>query len=315
MKISDAEIKLADAFLLQFCCKVEKLYGKDIITPNMHLHCHIKQSLFDYGPIHNFWLFSYERYNGILESIPSNNRSIEIQLMKKFYKEFTLFSSSRFLPDEYQSDFGALMATHLQPTLKGSLHVTIHGKYADLMDPRLVQDWSLQASSSQVVLPKSYVRSVLCESMQSQLQQTYTSLYPKIEADHININATVQKYSSIAIEGINFSSKVKLVVYVTDRTSLTSRPVLLNYFVLHSFYYEDTPHQHAFAVVTWLKNHPAKEFFSKPLELWWKELVDAHLDVFVPIQLLICHSAYCEVKHEEQTVYLMCPIRNIPKLQ
>lgn len=33
MTISDAEIKLADAFLLQFCCQVEKLYGGHVITP------------------------------------------------------------------------------------------------------------------------------------------------------------------------------------------------------------------------------------------------------------------------------------------
>ena len=65
MAITDAQIELVDAFLLQFCCRVESLYGKTLITPNMHLHCHLKQSLYDYGPIHNFWLFSYKRYNGI----------------------------------------------------------------------------------------------------------------------------------------------------------------------------------------------------------------------------------------------------------
>ena len=54
MVITDEEIKLADAFLLQFCYRVERLYGKKIITPNMHLHCHLKQCLYDYGPIHNF---------------------------------------------------------------------------------------------------------------------------------------------------------------------------------------------------------------------------------------------------------------------
>ena len=68
MTITDAQIRLADAFLLQFCRRVENLYGKNVITPNMHLHCHLQQSLYDYGPIHNFWLFSYERYNGILEN-------------------------------------------------------------------------------------------------------------------------------------------------------------------------------------------------------------------------------------------------------
>ena len=35
------DIDLADALLLKFCKKVELLYGKDAITPNMHLHGHL----------------------------------------------------------------------------------------------------------------------------------------------------------------------------------------------------------------------------------------------------------------------------------
>ena len=30
MTITDAQIELADAFLLQFCCRVERLYGKGV---------------------------------------------------------------------------------------------------------------------------------------------------------------------------------------------------------------------------------------------------------------------------------------------
>jgi hypothetical protein len=52
-------------------------------TPNMHLHCHLKDIIRDYGPIHSFWCFSFERYNGILGSFTTNNRSIELQLMRK----------------------------------------------------------------------------------------------------------------------------------------------------------------------------------------------------------------------------------------
>ena len=53
MSISEFEIQCADAFLLQFCSNFERSYGKEAITPNMHLHCHLKQSLIDYGPIVN----------------------------------------------------------------------------------------------------------------------------------------------------------------------------------------------------------------------------------------------------------------------
>ena len=69
---------------MEFCKKFERLYGKDLVTPNMHLHGHLKECLLDYGPFHSYWCFSLERFNGVLGSFHTNNRSVEIQLMRKF---------------------------------------------------------------------------------------------------------------------------------------------------------------------------------------------------------------------------------------
>ena len=120
MILAHAEIELADAFLLQFCHRAESLYGEKMITPNMHLHYHLKQSLLDYGPIHNFWLFSLQRHNGILEHFLSNNRSIEIQLMQRFIREFELSPSCHNLPISYKTDFSSLFDNNIEPILQGS---------------------------------------------------------------------------------------------------------------------------------------------------------------------------------------------------
>lgn len=61
---------MSDALLLQFYKRVERLYGTSVITPNMHVACHLKVCIYDYGPLHSFWLFSFERLNGILENYP-----------------------------------------------------------------------------------------------------------------------------------------------------------------------------------------------------------------------------------------------------
>ena len=45
--------KLADA-LLQFCRRSERMYGKNIVTPNVHCHVHLKACRLDYGPLHVF---------------------------------------------------------------------------------------------------------------------------------------------------------------------------------------------------------------------------------------------------------------------
>ena len=94
------------------------------------------------------------------------------------------------------------------------------------------------------------------------------------------MSTTFRKYSCITVDGVRFVSKADSIVYVTDRTSLMPRPVAVNYFMLHSLHYKGTTSEHVFAVVTWLKEHNARSFYSKPLELWWKELVDNHLDLF-----------------------------------
>ena len=45
-----------------------------------------------------FWLFSFERYNGMLGSIPTNNRNIEVQLMSNFVQREALAELEHQLP-------------------------------------------------------------------------------------------------------------------------------------------------------------------------------------------------------------------------
>ena len=85
--ISQADITIANGLLLKFCRKCVELYGPLSIIPNMHLHCHLAECILDFGPSHSFWLFAFERCNGILGKEPNNNRSIELQLTTRFLKD------------------------------------------------------------------------------------------------------------------------------------------------------------------------------------------------------------------------------------
>ena len=59
--ISSGNAKVVDRLLIEFCEKFENLYGKELVTPNMHLHGHLYDRIIDFGPIYSFWLFSFER--------------------------------------------------------------------------------------------------------------------------------------------------------------------------------------------------------------------------------------------------------------
>ena len=81
------DIAIADGLLLKFCQRSAELYGDNAITRNMHMHCHLASCLREFGLVYSFWLFPFERYNGILEDQPTNNRSIEMQLMRRFLRD------------------------------------------------------------------------------------------------------------------------------------------------------------------------------------------------------------------------------------
>ena len=105
---------------------------------------------------------------GIIENFPFSKRSLEIQLMQRFYREFHLFTSlnSQAMPEEFESDFGGVFKSLLDPSLKGSLQVTIRGEYIDRVNPQQVEDWSLAATSDSMSIsfPSSYFRSCLNDS-------------------------------------------------------------------------------------------------------------------------------------------------------
>lgn len=85
--VTEDDITIADGLLVRFCkCSVQ-LYGSEAITPNMHMHWHLAYCIREFGPVHNFWLFPFKWNNGILEGQPTNNLSIELQLMRRSQRD------------------------------------------------------------------------------------------------------------------------------------------------------------------------------------------------------------------------------------
>ena len=82
--ISEVDLDAADSKLLEFCRAFETCYSKEVCTPNMHLHTHLKDCVLDFGPISAFWTFPFECFNGILESFSKNWVKPEEQITRKF---------------------------------------------------------------------------------------------------------------------------------------------------------------------------------------------------------------------------------------
>ena len=64
--IDNDALNEAHSRLLSVALLIEKNYGPDMITPNIHLSLHLAECCRDYGPLYSFWCYSFERMNGIL---------------------------------------------------------------------------------------------------------------------------------------------------------------------------------------------------------------------------------------------------------
>lgn len=179
--LSDDDIKIADALLIRFCKKVEELYGKGVITPNMHMHCYLKDTILDYGPIQEFWLFSFERYNGVLGKQPNNNRAIEMQLMRRFLRNNGALSFS--FPDEFREDFSSISLTD-----------------------RLVESVLESVTSEEFKLPSRSSRRVLNPDELDAIHQVYCKLCTSSVASNVVPNSVCTKYSSVTLKGKLFGS-------------------------------------------------------------------------------------------------------------
>ncbi len=114
---------------MNICKAFEQLYGKTYCNNNLHLHGHLAECVRDYGPVYAFWLFAFERLNGVMGSFHTNCHDISLQLMRRF------IDTSDFGIHKWPSDFkdelspligictynkGSLMQTSLEATLANS---------------------------------------------------------------------------------------------------------------------------------------------------------------------------------------------------
>lgn len=58
---------------------VKTLFPKYQFLPNHHMALHIYDCLLQFGPAHSWWTYPYERVIGMLQRIPTNSKSSEME--------------------------------------------------------------------------------------------------------------------------------------------------------------------------------------------------------------------------------------------
>ena len=312
--LSLSDIVLADALILEFCKKMELLYGEASITPNMHMHCHLKEILYDYGPVQSYWLFSFERLNGFLGKLPNNNRLIEPQLMRRFLQEKIVFSFP--LPNEFNELFEP-MCTH-NDRLVGSLSESVSFNASEQTEIKF-------PSNSKTSVFKQPVFAHFTEFIHKYFSSESVSphlIYQKYFTLLLNekvFNCTSRKNANIADLYViaewdsslygNFITQFE----DSDHPNNRFRPAKIHYFIRENINSENNESiDCTFAYVSWCLPHESKNVIGKPVEIWHHNLFEhAGIHSFVPIKLIKCRCGYYVMKINGEPVLLIVPLEHI----
>ncbi|XP_062579425.1 uncharacterized protein LOC134241375 isoform X2 [Saccostrea cucullata] len=318
--ISVEDVSKVDSLLLNFCKSFERLYGLSSITCNMHLHCHLKECLLDYGPIHVFWCFSFERFNGAFGKLHTNNKSIEIQFMRKIMtskfcetlKE-TLASSNLFelLGGFFEMDKAKSLVNNAMGDIVKVLKMAC-AESVNFLD---------LVSKSYVSLPKVYKFAMLNDEDRVLLLASYRKMYPSLIFDVCNLGEVIKKYNFVTIFGEKFGSKSdcrklrsanvmasKLFDDDFCEPDFDMRPCRVDFYFEHTLSVENRDVTNVFAKVTWYKEYSERFKYGNALEMWFSnKFENSSASCFIPVERIKCRFSRGITGYSKDLMCL-CPL-------
>ncbi len=301
-QITLQEIEKADAMLIDFCETFEHLYGKKGYTMNLHLHGHLKDCILDFGPVYSFWLFAFERLNGVLGSYHTNCHDISLQLMRRFMSS-TLHGIHNW-PLEYKEDLARLVVHHQYQ--KGSLQSTS-------------LEQALQQNQTETIKPLPPVREVAWEPHQKHILCKFlTSL---LGHRNFSLLTLYQKVSAIMIGGFvlgsntsRFLTKAHVMALHPRFSDQTHLAEIENFAKLDVKIESNSTISIWTASVKYYFEHDCKKWFGGPTQVWSKtKSPDTY---YICLSSIKSKVAYCETEVDfgryigKQTVYVVSLLSN-----
>ena len=254
----------------------------------MHLHCHLKECVEDFSPVYAFWLFGFERLNGILGGFHTNNHDVTLQLMHRFLASSELGVHN--WPSEYKNEF--LPVLHKQDSFKGSLtsdtlETALESSYQNLTPSPPIRESALQYFDKESL--NSSVLQILGHS-----NFTTLTLFQKSSA--LMINGFV-----IGSKSSRYKTSSQVMVMQSDHSASAQIPKLA---VVHYYLKLDVLESKAasdlckvkqnvciwFAAVSFYIQHQCRVWFGSPIEVW--SSTTASEIAFIPISCIKCRVAY-----------------------
>ncbi|KAH7918969.1 hypothetical protein BV22DRAFT_1051386 [Leucogyrophana mollusca] len=77
---SNQHIEIVEAYFQYYMKTVVDIFGTACLVANNHLSFHLAECMRGFGPVHGWWAFPFERFNGILQRYNTNQKLGEIEL-------------------------------------------------------------------------------------------------------------------------------------------------------------------------------------------------------------------------------------------
>lgn len=263
-------VEEADSLLLSFCQTFVQLYGKENCTPNMHLHCHLKECILDYGPVYAFWLFRFECLNGIMGSYHTNCHDISVQLTRRF------LGSVQYAPINWPKD----IASEFLPLIEqfcyneGSLRQT-----------------NLVTSISDIIpLPPIQEKSFTPEMLRL-VQHTFDTCYGESKFKCLLLYKCTDglKIGDYAIGSCGPRYRNSSMVFALKGSTLSL--AMVEFYAKFSALSTNKKETNTewLAAVSWLTEHPFCLWYGNPIEVWCST---SDCFEFIPICKIKCRVIY-----------------------
>ena len=328
-----SDIETADLLLLTFCKKFEQLYGEHSCTPNLHLHLHLKDCLLDYGPPHSFWCFSFERYNGLLGSFHTNQKNIEVQIMRKFIYSQLLHGTKHRAQLDFISllpggDFDSSGPSILTEPIIDDLDCLslLNTSISSLPNSAL----SFETNHNISLLSPSR-RCVFLSSTIKQLEQLYKQLYPSrasvcVSPFHVRAGRAMV-YGEVLgsmLNATSYNSGSVILAYwpaqdgpITNVDTTRLRVGSVQYYIkLCVSYSTDDSSQcfkceYIFAFVQWRRQHPHESWFGVSAVICSVEFENLSMYSYIPVQRIHSIGVHgiiqLNISGLEETVFVAIP--------
>ena len=333
--ITESSISSADLFLLHFCRKFEEIYGSEHCTPNMHLHHHLKDCMLNYGPLHSFWCYAFERYNGIMGAYHTNSKSIESQLMKRFCQEQEIHNLNVEVPFEISQLISS--KTHRKIDNHSDTTFLMHLAQAPL-DQIPTSGFAFNMDSGAIkALPPCHEK-VLCADMYERITVLYHELYPTEQIVHIPyfyhecgrilfgddiIGSTKpgpNSHSSSVIRAY-WPGLAQSLIQSQSNSHERTRVGVIQFYLKHTIKVHDHASQrpgqtkeipHLLCYVHWKCLHPHETWFGTSATVSSLDIETSSAYSFLPVQRIQCRCAFANIKvnfttHTEN-VLITCPV-------